>query len=97
MPVWYPQGQRPATPRSPMPRYVILHHDWPTPHFDLFLEAGGVLKSWRLLAEPRPGVTVPATPNHDHRVSVTTALSDQTEIRVGFAPPDRRFRPTPMK
>ena len=51
-----------------MPRYVILAHDWPTPHFDLFLEANGVLKSWRLLAEPTPGVTVPATPTADHRV-----------------------------
>ncbi len=51
-----------------MPRYAILAHDWPTPHFDLLLEADGVLKSWRLLAEPTPGVTVPATPNADHRV-----------------------------
>ena len=51
-----------------MPRFVILAHDWPVPHFDLLLEAGGVLKSWRLLAEPRPGVTVPATPNADHRL-----------------------------
>ena len=51
-----------------MPRFVILAHDWPTPHFDLLLEAHGVLKSWRLLAEPTPGVSVPATPNVDHRV-----------------------------
>ena len=35
-----------------MPRFVILAHDWPTPHFDLLLEAGAVLKAWRLLAEP---------------------------------------------
>jgi hypothetical protein len=51
-----------------MPRYVILAHDWPTPHFDLLLEAGGVFKSWRLLARPTPGTTVPATPNADHRL-----------------------------
>ena len=51
-----------------MPRYVILRHDWPTPHFDLLLGADGVLKAWRLTAEPTPGVTVPATPNADHRV-----------------------------
>ena len=50
-----------------MPRYVILAHDWPTPHFDLLLEAGGVLKAWRLLAVSTPGVPVPATPNSDHR------------------------------
>lgn len=50
-----------------MPRYVILRHDWPAPHFDLLLEAGGVLKAWRLSAEPVPGVWVPAEPNADHR------------------------------
>ena len=51
-----------------MPRYAILAHDWPTPHFDLLLEADGVLKSWRLLARPTPGTTVPATPTADHRL-----------------------------
>lgn len=50
-----------------MPRYVILRHDWPAPHFDLLLEVGEVLKSWRLHGEPRPGVTVVATPAPDHR------------------------------
>lgn len=52
-----------------MPRYVLLAHDWPTPHFDLLLECGDVLKSWRLLAGPTPGVTVPAEPNADHRLA----------------------------
>ncbi len=51
-----------------MPRFVILAHDWPAPHFDLLLEAGPVLKAWRLLAEPEVGVTVPAEPNYDHRL-----------------------------
>ena len=50
-----------------MPRYVILRHDWPEPHFDLLLEAGPVLKAWRLPAEPTPGEWVPAEPNADHR------------------------------
>ena len=50
-----------------MPRYVILAHDWPFAHWDLLLEAGPVLKAWRLLAEPGPGRTVPAEPNRDHR------------------------------
>jgi hypothetical protein len=31
-----------------MPRYVILEHDWPTPHQDLMLERDGVLLTWRL-------------------------------------------------
>ena len=50
-----------------MPRFVILEHDWPARHWDLLLEAGPVLRAWRLLAEPEPGVAVPAEPNADHR------------------------------
>lgn len=50
-----------------MPRFVILHHDWPTPHWDLFLESGDVLKAWRLLADPTPNADIPATANRDHR------------------------------
>jgi hypothetical protein len=51
-----------------MPRFVILEHDWPARHWDLFLEAGGVLRAWRLLAEPGPGVAVPAEANAEHRL-----------------------------
>ena len=51
-----------------MPRFAILEHDWPSRHWDLFLEAEGVLKAWRLLAEPRPGLTVPAELAADHRL-----------------------------
>jgi hypothetical protein len=50
-----------------VPQFVILAHDWPEPHFDLLLEAGPVLKAWRLLAEPAMNVAVPAEPNADHR------------------------------
>jgi hypothetical protein len=51
-----------------MPRFVILEHDWPARHWDFLLEAGPVLRAWRLLAEPGPEVAVPAEPNADHRV-----------------------------
>lgn len=51
-----------------MPRFVILHHDWPSPHWDLLLEHGPVLKAWRLLAEPGVGRAVPAEANFDHRL-----------------------------
>lgn len=51
-----------------MPHYVILEHDWPTPHFDLLLEAGDVLRAWRLLAEPEVGTEIPAEPNFPHRL-----------------------------
>lgn len=51
-----------------MPRFVILEHDWPEQHWDFLLDAGGVLRAWRLLAEPGPGRTVPAEANLDHRM-----------------------------
>lgn len=51
-----------------MPRYVILRHDWPFPHFDLLLEVGPTLMAWRLHDEPLPGVWVSAERNADHRL-----------------------------
>lgn len=50
-----------------MPRFVVLEHDWPTPHWDFLLEAGDVLRAWRLLAEPAAGTDTPAEPNFPHR------------------------------
>ena len=52
-----------------MPRYVILTHDHPFLHWDLMLEQGGVLRTWRLLAEPAAGQTVAAERLADHRVA----------------------------
>jgi DNA polymerase Ligase (LigD) len=51
-----------------MPRFSILAHDHPAPHWDLFLEAGEVLRSWRLLAPLAAGAVVPAEPTGDHRL-----------------------------
>jgi hypothetical protein len=51
-----------------MPRYAILEHDWPTPHWDFLLEAGEVLRAWRLFAEPRTGTPLAAEANFDHRL-----------------------------
>jgi hypothetical protein len=51
-----------------MPRYVILEHDWPAPHWDVLFEAGAVLRAWRVAVEPRCGFPVPAEPNFDHRL-----------------------------
>lgn len=52
-----------------MPRYVILEHDWPTLHWDVFLECGDVLKAWKVHQRPAPGTPFPllAESNHDHR------------------------------
>ena len=50
-----------------MPRFVILEHDHPRLHWDLMLEAGDVLRTWRLAEIPRPGVTIRAESLGDHR------------------------------
>lgn len=49
-------------------RFVILHHDWPQPHFDLMLESDGVLKTWRLAAVPTV-LPVAAEAIGDHRLA----------------------------
>jgi hypothetical protein len=51
-----------------MPRFVILTHDWPFPHWDFLAEASSVLRAWRLLAEPCTGADVVAERNFDHRL-----------------------------
>jgi hypothetical protein len=50
-----------------MPRFVILEHDHPHLHWDLMLESGEVLRSWRLESPPRAGLAVRAEPIGDHR------------------------------
>src|SRR5580704_5050456 len=51
-----------------MPRFVILEHDWPATHWDFLLEAGPVLRSWRLLSEPADGKEVIVEANTQHRL-----------------------------
>ena len=50
-----------------MPRFVILEHDHPVLHWDLMLEAGDVLQTWRLAAPPAESPAVAATALDDHR------------------------------
>jgi hypothetical protein len=50
-----------------VPRFVILEHDHPRLHWDFMLEAGDVLKTWRLAAPPQAGPAVDAVPLPDHR------------------------------
>jgi hypothetical protein len=50
-----------------VPRYVILEHDHPELHWDLMLESGDVLRTWRLPAPPQPGQALVATASFDHR------------------------------
>jgi hypothetical protein len=50
-----------------MPRYVILEHNHPKLHWDFMLEAGEVLRTWKLSACPEAGREVAAEPAADHR------------------------------
>src|SRR4051794_18608346 len=51
-----------------MPRFVILAHDYPVLHWDLFLEVGPVLRSWRLAQPLANHVRVSVEPVPDHRL-----------------------------
>jgi hypothetical protein len=49
-------------------RFVVLEHDHPVLHWDLMLEAGAVLQTWRLAAPPEVTAgPIEATPLGDHR------------------------------
>jgi hypothetical protein len=50
-----------------MPRFVVLDHDHPLPHFDLMLEVGPVLWTWRLERPPEAGPEQSAERIPDHR------------------------------
>lgn len=53
-----------------MPRFVILEHDHPELHWDFMLEAGDVLKTWRLARMPaQAGESIPALRLGDHRLA----------------------------
>jgi hypothetical protein len=53
-----------------VPRFVILEHDHPVLHWDLMLERGPVLRTWRLAAPPGPGPgVVAAEALGDHRAA----------------------------
>lgn len=52
-----------------MPRFVILEHDHPVLHWDLMLEAAGVLQTWRLAESPSPDRPTAATALGDHRIA----------------------------
>src|SRR5437899_1298127 len=50
-----------------MPRFVLLEHDHPSRHWDLMLEVGDVLWTWRLDAIPRAATPCAALRIADHR------------------------------
>jgi hypothetical protein len=50
-----------------MPRFAILAHDHPFPHWDLLLEAGTVCRTWRLMDIVDSMNDVEAEEMFDHR------------------------------
>lgn len=50
-----------------MPRFVILEHDFPILHWDLMLEWGSTLRTWRLSRPPAVDLIVDAEASFDHR------------------------------
>jgi hypothetical protein len=50
-----------------MPRFVVLEHDRPYLHWDLMLEAGDALLTWRLASPPQGEETIAATFLAEHR------------------------------
>lgn len=50
-----------------MPRFVILEHDHPSLHWDLMLDDGEALRTWRLAEPPRAGCVVSAALIAPHR------------------------------
>ncbi len=54
-----------------MPRFVILEHDHPTFHWDFMLEAGDVLRTWRLSEAPqtKESCLIAAERIGDHRLT----------------------------
>lgn len=50
-----------------MPRFVVLEHDHPWLHWDLMLDTGETLRTWRLAQPPLPGELIRAEPLGNHR------------------------------
>jgi hypothetical protein len=63
-----PEGVTPpASGTRTVSRFVILEHDHPFLHWDIMLEVGAALRTWRLTAPPSPLTPVGAEPLPDHR------------------------------
>jgi len=51
-----------------MPRFAVLSHDHPFPHWDFLLEHGQACRTWRLLRSPDSKGEIPAESLPDHRL-----------------------------
>jgi hypothetical protein len=51
----------------PMPRFVLLEHDWNGVHWDFMLESGDLLRTWAIDEPVVSGRDLPARALGDHR------------------------------
>lgn len=77
-----------------MPRFVLLHHEWPghgerPSHCDLMLESGGALRTWALAKLPRDwaGVAAGALAVADDNVVPAEALGDHRLAYLDYEGP----------
>jgi hypothetical protein len=52
-----------------MPRFVVLTHDYPFLHWDLMLEEGNSLRTWRLMQPPDTEGPIEAEALGNHRLA----------------------------
>ncbi|MCY2966352.1 MAG: hypothetical protein NT069_22425 [Planctomycetota bacterium] len=55
-----------------MPQFVVLRHDWPDLHWDLMLENGATLRTWRLSRPPDLVGPIEVRAIADHRLAYLT-------------------------
>jgi hypothetical protein len=72
-------------------RFVLLEHDHPVLHWDLMIEAGGVLRTWRLPRLPSDVDEMTAEAIADHRLAY---LDYEGEVSGGRGCVIRRDRGT---
>lgn len=55
-----------------MPDFVVLEHDHPVLHWDLMLDTGESLRTWRLANPPSVPADIPSESLPDHRLDYLT-------------------------
>jgi hypothetical protein len=62
-------------------RYVVLEHRWEGIHFDLMLESGNKLRTWKLAGPPQHAQSQIASATFDHRLHYLTYEGPISENR----------------
>lgn len=75
-----------------MPRFAILIHDHPFVHWDLLVEQGEVLRSWRLLESPARWVLATTDSATTHAVLSAESIPDHRLMYLDYEGPVSRER-----